>query len=91
MKKRRSSTAHRREIKRVTSFPLKSPISSPAQIEFEGFSLTLEDPQSDLSEPLSSGYNPIAVESAWYDWWQAKGFFEPELQDDGMSALAFVP
>ncbi|BFZ55836.1 valine--tRNA ligase [Savitreella phatthalungensis] len=28
-------------------------------------------------------YNPAAVESAWYDWWVAAGFFEPKAQHDG--------
>jgi hypothetical protein len=27
---------------------------------------------------MAPGYNPIAVESAWYDWWSAQGFFKPE-------------
>ena len=31
-----------------------------------------------MSEPMAAGYNPIAVESAWYDWWSAQGFFKPE-------------
>ncbi|KAF8752955.1 Class-I aminoacyl-tRNA synthetase [Rhizoctonia solani] len=25
-----------------------------------------------LSEPMAAGYNPIAVESAWYDWWNKR-------------------
>jgi valyl-tRNA synthetase len=28
---------------------------------------------------MASGYNPIAVEAAWYDWWHEQGFFKPEL------------
>lgn len=35
----------------------------------------------DVSQPMGAGYNPIAVESAWYDWWEAQGFFSPQLQD----------
>ena len=31
----------------------------------------------------STGYNPIAVESAWYDWWEAQGFFRPQLTASG--------
>ncbi|KAG5646787.1 hypothetical protein DXG03_002164 [Asterophora parasitica] len=27
---------------------------------------------------MAAGYNPIAIESAWYDWWSAQGFFKPE-------------
>lgn len=40
--------------------------------------------KKDLSLPMSStGYNPIAVEAAWYDWWEAQGYFKPQLTADG--------
>ncbi|KAJ6580851.1 tRNA synthetases class I-domain-containing protein [Mycena capillaripes] len=39
--------------------------------------------KKDLSEPMAAGYNPIAVESAWYDWWQKEGFFKPQFTADG--------
>ncbi|KAF8645352.1 hypothetical protein AX16_007855 [Volvariella volvacea WC 439] len=39
--------------------------------------------KKDLSQPMAAGYNPIAVESAWYDWWLAQGFFKPQLGPDG--------
>lgn len=40
--------------------------------------------KKDLTVPMSStGYNPIAVEAAWYDWWNAQGFFSPQLTPDG--------
>ncbi|OBZ72804.1 Valine--tRNA ligase, mitochondrial [Grifola frondosa] len=39
--------------------------------------------KKDLSQPMASGYNPIAIESAWYDWWNAQGFFSPQLTKDG--------
>jgi hypothetical protein len=32
---------------------------------------------------MAAGYNPIAVESAWYDWWDAQGYFAPQIQPDG--------
>jgi len=32
---------------------------------------------------MAAGYNPIAVESAWYDWWNAQGFFAPQLTPEG--------
>ncbi|GLB42945.1 putative class-I aminoacyl-tRNA synthetase family protein [Lyophyllum shimeji] len=43
--------------------------------------LTPKGEKKDLSQPMASGYNPIAVESAWYDWWLAQGFFKPESTD----------
>jgi valyl-tRNA synthetase len=38
---------------------------------------------TDLSQPMSNGYDPIAVESAWYDWWDAQGLFAPQTCPDG--------
>ena len=32
---------------------------------------------------MANGYNPIAVESSWYDWWNAQGFFAPSMGPDG--------
>ncbi|TFK37032.1 tRNA synthetases class I-domain-containing protein [Crucibulum laeve] len=39
--------------------------------------------KKDLSEPMAAGYNPLAVEAAWYDWWSAQGFFKPQMGPDG--------
>jgi valyl-tRNA synthetase len=32
---------------------------------------------------MPAGYNPIAIESAWYDWWEEQGFFKPQMGPDG--------
>ncbi|KAF5378144.1 hypothetical protein D9615_007603 [Tricholomella constricta] len=40
--------------------------------------LTPKGQKKDLSDPMAAGYNPIAIEAAWYDWWSAQGFFKPE-------------
>ena len=48
----------------------------------------------DLSQPMATGYNPIAVESAWYDWWQAQGFFKPQIPPGGKltsEGLFYIP
>ncbi|KAJ6465158.1 tRNA synthetases class I-domain-containing protein [Mycena vitilis] len=39
--------------------------------------------KKDLTEPMAAGYNPIAVESAWYDWWEKQGYFKPQFTADG--------
>ncbi|KIY44702.1 hypothetical protein FISHEDRAFT_67400 [Fistulina hepatica ATCC 64428] len=41
--------------------------------------------KKDMSQPMAAGYNPIAVESAWYDWWLEQGFFKPQLTANGKS------
>ena len=32
---------------------------------------------------MADGYNLIAVESAWYDWWEGQGYFSPQTTVDG--------
>lgn len=29
-----------------------------------------------------SAYDPSVVEAAWYDWWEAQGYFKPEYNTD---------
>ncbi|TAQ85760.1 hypothetical protein B7494_g5903 [Chlorociboria aeruginascens] len=36
-----------------------------------------------FEDPQYKAYNPVAVESAWYSWWEKEGFFEPEFTIDG--------
>ncbi|KAJ7176055.1 tRNA synthetases class I-domain-containing protein [Mycena crocata] len=44
---------------------------------------TVKGAKKDMSEAMPAGYDPIVVESAWYDWWEAQGFFEPQMTLDG--------
>ena len=36
-----------------------------------------------MAEPMAAAYDPIAVESAWYDWWDKQTYFEPKFGPDG--------
>ncbi|CAK7245457.1 MAG: valine--tRNA ligase [Sporothrix thermara] len=36
-----------------------------------------------LDDPYYKSYNPVAVESAWYDYWEKAGFFQPQMGADG--------
>jgi valyl-tRNA synthetase len=36
-----------------------------------------------LEDPHFKAYLPEAVESAWYQWWEKEGFFQPEFKADG--------
>ncbi|KAJ3535218.1 hypothetical protein NM208_g7225 [Fusarium decemcellulare] len=36
-----------------------------------------------FDDPYYSSYHPIAVESAWYAWWEKEGFFEPQFTPEG--------
>ena len=35
-----------------------------------------------FDDPQYKAYNPIAVESAWYSWWEKEGYFIPEFTSD---------
>ncbi|KAJ2012261.1 valine--tRNA ligase, partial [Coemansia sp. S610] len=39
--------------------------------------------KKDMSEPMADSYNPVAVESSWYSWWETQGFFAPQTGPDG--------
>lgn len=47
-----------------------------------------------FDHPHFSAYNPTAVESAWYSWWEKSGFFkpqEPRTPDAGNFVIALPP
>lgn len=36
-----------------------------------------------FDDPYYSSYHPVAVESAWYAWWEKEGFFKPQFTPEG--------
>lgn len=36
-----------------------------------------------FDDPYYSSYHPVAVESAWYSWWEKEGFFQPQFTPEG--------
>lgn len=36
-----------------------------------------------LDDPHFKAYDPIAVESAWYQWWEKEGYFKPQFTEEG--------
>lgn len=38
--------------------------------------------KKDMSKPMASSYDPMAVEAAWYAWWEKMGLFKPECFGD---------
>jgi len=36
-----------------------------------------------FDDPYYKTYNPVAVEAAWYEWWEKQGYFKPEFGADG--------
>ncbi|KAJ2557388.1 valine--tRNA ligase, partial [Coemansia sp. RSA 1933] len=46
-------------------------------------STTPKGEKKDMSQPMAGSYDPVAVESSWYDWWEKQKFFEPKMGADG--------
>ncbi|KAJ3106634.1 hypothetical protein HDU97_005999 [Phlyctochytrium planicorne] len=66
----------------AASKPKDKEKEKPAKVaveEPEYVNTTPAGDKKDTSGELSAKYNPVAVESAWYDWWEKEGFFQPSL------------
>ena len=48
--------------------------------------------RKDLKEPMADAYHPAAVEAAWQDWWEAKGFYgcDPKFAEGKTDDEKFV-
>ncbi|KAJ2354748.1 valine--tRNA ligase [Coemansia sp. RSA 2618] len=46
---------------------------------------TPEGEMKDMSQEMAGSYDPVAVESAWYSWWEKQGFFKPNTEDGAIS------
>ena len=47
--------------------------------------------KKNMDTPMSSAYNPQAVEAAWYAWWEKSGFFKPEYQTNPDAEKFVIP
>lgn len=53
------------------------------KIEEAFVNTTVKGKKKDTSGDFPTSFRPKAVEAAWYDWWEAKGYFQPELTQEG--------
>jgi valyl-tRNA synthetase len=61
---------------------VKKAVAAPASAYVNN---TPKGEKKDMSQEMAAAYDPIAVESAWYDWWEAQGYFKPAFAEDGVS------
>lgn len=47
--------------------------------------------KKDLSGPLADAYDPPAVESAWYAWWEQQGYFQPRSASSDDKFVMVMP
>ena len=56
--------------------------AKPKKEEFKFVNKTPKGQKKDMSsEEMASAYHPSAVESAWQDWWEAKGYYSCDPKD----------
>ncbi|KAL4071956.1 tRNA synthetases class I-domain-containing protein [Scleroderma yunnanense] len=78
-----------KQLKQATSTPAgekkaKAGLENEKKVEEAVFiNTTPKGEKKDMSQPMAASYNPHTVEAAWYDWWEAQGFFKPQTQSDG--------
>ena len=53
-------------------------------VEQEFVNTTPKGSKKDLSGAFPTTYKAKPVEAAWYDWWEKCGFFQPQLNKDGL-------
>eukprot|EP00163_Fabomonas_tropica_P014126 TRINITY_DN257_c0_g1_i2.p1 TRINITY_DN257_c0_g1~~TRINITY_DN257_c0_g1_i2.p1 ORF type:complete len:920 (+),score=298.90 TRINITY_DN257_c0_g1_i2:190-2949(+) len=44
-----------------------------------------------LPDEMPAGYQPDAVEAAWYSWWEKQGFFAPRPGKSGKKFVMMIP
>ncbi|KAJ2142278.1 valine--tRNA ligase [Coemansia sp. RSA 451] len=47
---------------------------------------TPEGEKKDMTLEMAGSYDPVAVESAWYSWWEKQGYFQPITDNGEISA-----
>lgn len=47
--------------------------------------------RKDMTQPMAQTYDPMAVEAAWYGWWETQGYFTPADSADRPSYVIPIP
>eukprot|EP01119_Soliformovum_irregulare_P003020 TRINITY_DN1329_c0_g1_i1.p1 TRINITY_DN1329_c0_g1~~TRINITY_DN1329_c0_g1_i1.p1 ORF type:complete len:1040 (-),score=311.70 TRINITY_DN1329_c0_g1_i1:558-3677(-) len=70
----------------------ESTTKKPAKIEEPAYvNTTPEGEKKDTSGPMRNAYDPVAVESAWYSYWQKKGFFTADNKSTKEKFTIVIP
>ncbi|EFN58150.1 hypothetical protein CHLNCDRAFT_141931 [Chlorella variabilis] len=69
----------------------KAAEAAEAQAWLEAARATPAGEKKVLPAEMPKGYVPKAVETAWYEWWQQRGFFKPDLNSDKPPFVIVIP
>ena len=82
-----------KKVKPQWNAPNKEKKIKAAPPKFEFVNKTPKGEKKDLSSiPMQDAYHPSAVEAAWQDWWEAKGFYscDPKFAEGKPKEEKFV-
>lgn len=77
--KQAASEAKQKEEEAAMSAALKVAKATPA------------GQKKDTTSTMLSGYHPPTVEAAWYEWWEAQGFFKPDADASKEPFVMVIP
>ncbi|KAH7886737.1 tRNA synthetases class I-domain-containing protein [Phlebopus sp. FC_14] len=75
-----------KQLKQATSTSSgekKAKVEKDRKAEAAFINTTPKGEKKDMSQPMAAAYHPQMVEAAWYDWWEAQGFFKPQTAPEG--------
>eukprot|EP01116_Phalansterium_solitarium_P015740 TRINITY_DN3506_c0_g1_i1.p1 TRINITY_DN3506_c0_g1~~TRINITY_DN3506_c0_g1_i1.p1 ORF type:complete len:1121 (+),score=466.98 TRINITY_DN3506_c0_g1_i1:209-3364(+) len=70
--------------------PAKAEKPAPAPVAAY-VNTTPKGERKDTSQPMAATYDPIAVESAWYDWWEKQGYFKADNESTKEKFVCVIP
>eukprot|EP00297_Palpitomonas_bilix_P001677 CAMPEP_0113873040 /NCGR_PEP_ID=MMETSP0780_2-20120614/3548_1 /TAXON_ID=652834 /ORGANISM="Palpitomonas bilix" /LENGTH=1005 /DNA_ID=CAMNT_0000858639 /DNA_START=106 /DNA_END=3123 /DNA_ORIENTATION=- /assembly_acc=CAM_ASM_000599 len=59
--------------------------------KFEYVNKTPKGEKKLMDEPMLDAYHPVAVESAWQDWWEASGYYKADNESDKPKYVCMFP
>ena len=77
-KKQQEEAAAKKAAKKEASAP-KAAAATEAPASKPYVNKTPAGEKKILEAEMESSYKPMAVEAAWYEWWEKSGFFKPEV------------
>ena len=82
------SRTHRSIVRRIMTV-----VISKSRAEHESMKATLGTrsiPKKALDDSMAAAYDPIEVESKWYQWWVSQGYFTPDAEAARSNSKKFV-
>jgi valyl-tRNA synthetase len=91
MEKSKAANEAKKAAKKAESEAKKAAEAAEIQAWIDAAKATPVGSKKSVAGELPKGYSPEAVESAWYEWWEASGFFQPDDDDSKEPFVMVIP